>query len=170
MKKMELKGEHYLIYRRSRNEIILEYILFNSEVKRTPIVRLSGISAENAHTALLEIIGGRMYGLSLTYSMGGERSYSVRLDAAPIVLSYMILARRSRSRTKWRRMLEEIADGHLRSLQRWFTYFADMALELSKVMGDKAGGPLSPKALDAVSAGMKAAFEKILRDKDVVRK
>ena len=162
---MEPGQEHHLIYRHYKDETTLEYRVFEPTKQGTTLVRLTGISAENAHEALLNVVGRKMYGLTLSHSGSRDRGYQIRLDVAPIVLAYIILCRRSRSPTKWKRMLEQLAGGELRSFQRWFTNFSDLAIELSRAIGDDRTRPFSPRALDAVSAGMKTTTEKLLSDK-----
>ena len=66
-----------------------------------------------------------------------ERKYSMRADIAPIVVSYVLLNRRSPKPEKWDWYLDEVLDGRLSTAGKGISSLIEMFFTLSNTFGYK---------------------------------
>ena len=83
-----------------------------------------------------------------------EKRYNLRADIAPIIISYILLNRRSPKPEKWDWFLNVILDGKLSIAGKGISNIVEMFLTVSNIIGYR-------KAADIVSSMLKTFAEKV---------
>ena len=84
-----------------------------------------------------------------------EKKYSMRADIAPIVISYVLLNRRSPKPEKWDWYLDEILDGRLSIAGKGISSLIEMFFTLSNMFGYKESSDILASILKTFASKVK---------------